>query len=260
MNGHVFEIMTCDRFNLNPINILTGKRAVLTKSPTAKRDDILIKKGNQIIGRIQCKDTPKGIYDTVRRSSCGQYAGTRLIGTVETKKAYDKVVGEMAKRGKIINKKMSTNGISSVQTNLIAKKALGGNVIQCASTIMTQAKRNGLSAGKFAFAIEGVKGIYNVSRGKQTPAKAVKQFGKEVIIGSCSSTISDGAATAMTIGLAATPAAPVAVPAGIATGIAVGNGTDFALRKSWEFVESGFISANRKHEVARTTKHKRANQ
>ena len=63
MNGHVFEIMTCDRFNLNPINILTGKRAVLTKSPTAKRDDILIKRETRLSEEFNVK-TPQKEFTT----------------------------------------------------------------------------------------------------------------------------------------------------------------------------------------------------
>ena len=72
LKGHIFEILTRDQYNLNPKNIAQGREAVLTNSPTAIRDDIIIKQGKKIVGRMQLKDTPKGINDTVKRVSSGQ--------------------------------------------------------------------------------------------------------------------------------------------------------------------------------------------
>lgn len=50
IQGHIFEIMWLDKFNWNIKNMLAGKRAYLTKSPTAPRDDIVVmQKGKEYL-------------------------------------------------------------------------------------------------------------------------------------------------------------------------------------------------------------------
>lgn len=54
---------------------------------------------------MQLKDTPKAINDTVRKVGKKQYKGTNLIGTKETKAAYDKAVVAKNAKGIHITKK-----------------------------------------------------------------------------------------------------------------------------------------------------------
>ena len=42
LKGTVHEIMRQDRLNINAENLINGKQAVLSKSPTAVRDDIVL--------------------------------------------------------------------------------------------------------------------------------------------------------------------------------------------------------------------------
>lgn len=167
LKGHVYEVMTCDQINLKPQNILQKKKAVLTKSPTAMRDDIVVKQGKKVVGRMQLKDTPKGIADTAKKVQSGQYKGTKLVGTKETQKAYQTKVAKMNANGSNITQKMNTNGISSQQTDVIAKKALGGNVIKSGGAIAKQASSAGMAAGVFAGALDAATSVPKVFKGER---------------------------------------------------------------------------------------------
>lgn len=250
LKGHINEIMTCDRFNFNPSNALKGKKAVLTKSNTAIRDDIVVKQGNKIIKRMQLKDTPSasGIQDTMKRVANHQYKGTNLVGTVETAAAYAK---EAAKNGNI-NQKMASNGISSQTTALLAKKALGdsvGNVIKDSGKILNQAKKTAVPSAAISGGFEAVKETKRVMKGDQTAGGAVKNVVTEVGIGAASAVTGDALGTAATIAVAATPAAPAAPVVGLATSWVASGAADKVLHKGKKAAENATNKIMKNHAI-----------
>lgn len=232
LKGHVFEYMSADRINMNPANIIKGKKAVLAKSNTAVRDDIIIRQGRKIVGRMQLKDTPKGINDTVGRVVKKQYRGTNLVGTTETKAAYDKAIAAQNAKGAHITQKMSANGISSDQTTIIAAKALGGDVIKHKDVIMRQASKTGIKAGAISGGLEAVTSTKQVLDGEKSVGDAVVSVSKEATIGAVSASVGDATATVVTIAVAATPAAPAAPLVGTAAGMAASIGADKIVRNA----------------------------
>ena len=83
--GNAFEVMYSDKKNLSNL-LKPDTTTTLTNSSTARQVDLVTKKGNRIIERIQCKDTPsaKGTMDTIKRVQNGQYRTTQLVGTSES--------------------------------------------------------------------------------------------------------------------------------------------------------------------------------
>ena len=65
--GNAFEVMYSDKKNLSNL-LKPDTTTTLTNSSTARQVDLVTKKGNRIIERIQCKDTPsaKGTMDTIK--------------------------------------------------------------------------------------------------------------------------------------------------------------------------------------------------
>ena len=125
VKGVVHEVLYRDLQNASAKNVVNGTKAVLTKSTTAVRDDILMKQGTSIVGRAQLKDTPKAIAKTVSQVRSGHYAGTNLMGTTETVAAYNKAVANAAKNGVKITQQMTDTGISSLDTGRIATQTIG---------------------------------------------------------------------------------------------------------------------------------------
>lgn len=117
LKGHVHEVLFKDSFNINPKNIIEGKRAVLTSSNTARMKDVIIKKGNKIVGHAQLKDTVSnsGARKTIEQINSGHYSKTKVLGTKET---VAKVAGKTTQ-------KVESSGISSETTKRIADKTLG---------------------------------------------------------------------------------------------------------------------------------------
>lgn len=237
LKGHAFEIMTCDRHNSNVKNIIQGKKAVLTKSPTAIRDDIVVKQGKKVVGRMQLKDTPKGINDTVKKVSSGQYKGTKLVGTKETKKAYDAAVATKNTHGANITQKMKTNGISSADTELIQAKALGGNVIKNGRVIAGQAAKTGATSAAVSGGIAAISNVRQVAKGEKTKSEAVVDVAREAGTGAVSGIVANAAGTAATVLVAATPAAPAAVVAGVVVSAAAGYAADAGCRKAGQYIQ-----------------------
>lgn len=232
LKGHIFEYLTVDKINQNPVNIIKGKKAVLTKSPTAVRDDIIVKQGKKIVKRMQLKDTPKGIKDTVNRVVNKQYAGTNLVGTKETVKAYANEVVKRGDKGTKIAQKMSTNGISSAQTEIIAKKALGGSIVKHAGAIAGQASKIGVKTAGLSVAMGTVANVRKIARKEITMKKAVMNITKDGAVNGVSAAIGDAAATGVTIVVATTPAAPVAAPIGTAAGVGATIVADHVIRNT----------------------------
>ena len=88
--GNAFEVMYSDKKNLSNL-LKPDTTTTLTNSSTARQVDLVTKKGNRIIERIQCKDTPsaKGTMDTIKRVQNGQYRTTQLVGTSESAAAFN---------------------------------------------------------------------------------------------------------------------------------------------------------------------------
>lgn len=157
LKGHVHEILFKDQYNLNPINIVQGKTAALTKSPTAQMRDIVMKQGNKVIGHAQLKDTVSnsGVRKTIEQIKAGHYNKTAVYGTEETVK----------KIGNSVTRKVKSTGISSNTTKRIADKALGN--VATLNTV-TSAVKSGGSVGAIAGAgIEAVSSVVDVFNGKK---------------------------------------------------------------------------------------------
>ena len=107
LNGHILEIMGADKTNLNPVNLVRGVSEKLTRSTTATTVDSVVMKGGKVIQRIQYKDTPKGIADTIKRVKDGQYRSATLKGTTETAQKFNAMAEKAG-----ISKRMQDTGIS----------------------------------------------------------------------------------------------------------------------------------------------------
>lgn len=246
LKGHVFEQLTVDKINRNPSNILKGKKAVLTKSPTAVRDDVIIKQGGKVVKRMQLKDTPRGIKDTVNRVANKQYARTNLVGTKETVKAYTNEVVKRGTEGTKITQKMATNGISSAQTEVIAAKALGGSVVKSSGKIVHQASKVGMQTAVVSAGVGAVVNAGQVLNGNKSVREAVADVTKNAAIDAVSAGIGDSVATATTIAVACTLAAPLAGPVGIAAGVATSMVTENIVRNvDYDAVKKGIRNSNR---------------
>lgn len=255
LKGHINEIMTCDRINFNPLNVLKGKKAVLTKSNTAIRDDIVVKQGKKVIQRMQLKDTPSasGIQDTIKRVANHQYKGTNLVGTKETAEAFAK----KAAKNRNIQQKMISNGISSQTTELLAKKALGesvGNVIKDGGKILNQAKKTAVPSAAVTAGFEAVKEMKRVTKGDQTAGGAAKNVATEVGIGAASAVTGDALATAVTMAVAATPAAPAAPAVGLATSWIASGAADKVLHKGKQAAENATNKVIKNHAIKKDNK------
>lgn len=226
LKGHINEIVTCDRYNANPVNILKGRKAMLTKSPTAMRDDIVIMQKSQVVKRMQLKDTPKGIGKTIRQVESGHYKGTNLMGTKETTKIY----AQKTANNPSVTQKMTSNHISSGSNERIAKKMLGGGIRQSGKEIIKGGGKAGMAGAALSGGIEMAKGVNRVKKGEDTMRNVMKSTAKESAIGGGAAFAGKVTADVTTIAVATTPAAPIAPVAGFAAGTAASIGTDKACR------------------------------
>ena len=234
LHGHVNEILTCDQYNRKLSSIVKNTKATLTKSPVAQRDDIVIKNGKKrIVSRMQLKDTVGGIKKTVKQVEDGKYRRTNLVGTKETKEAFDKAVSVRNKNGANITQKMSSNGISSEKTKLIAAQVSGGNISKCKSAIKHQAKKSGRQAAVITMGIEAISNGKKVIEGKEKIGEAATKVAKEGGISCACAMVSDTTGTTTTI-LLAPSLGPAASVVGIAAGTAAGMATDKIIRKTGE--------------------------
>lgn len=221
LKGHINEIRTVDKLNAKPANFFSGKRAYLTKSSTALRDDIIQKQSGKVVARYQLKDTPKGIADTVKRVVNHQYKGTNLVGTKETVSAYNKAVSKANNNGKKITQKMTSNGISSGENELLASQALGGSLKPNLKQIGKSAHKAGMTGAILGGGIEAAKGSIDVYKGKKKVAQVAADTTKESMISYASAAAGEVTNATVTIGIANTPAAPFAKTAGTLSGTAV---------------------------------------
>lgn len=218
LKGHVAEVMTCDKINLNPRNIIAGRKASVTASRTAPCVDVVVKQKNKVVERIQVKNTPSatGIKKTVDQVGAGKYNSAKLVGTKETAQAYEEV---MKKSGSNIKKKMLSNNVRTGQTEVIQAKMVGGNIAKNGKYIFNEskniAKKSGIVTAAVSATVNGVK----VYQGKESGKEATVNVAKDSAIGYISSGVGCAVDNVVTIGIAGTPAAPLAKPIGGVAGL-----------------------------------------
>lgn len=201
LKGHVHEIMLKDKMNVNPKNILQGKKAVLTKNPNAKSADILLKKGGKIVERIQAKDTVSsgGVSKTVGQIKKGQYRNSKVFGTEET-------VGKLSKplKNKNISKPVQSSGIKTETTTRIAVKAGAGagknvgNAVKSSFTsgaVSSAAKAGGTYGAIAGAGISTVSGIIDLVNGDREFEEVAVDVVKNTAKGGLSGAAAAGTAT-----------------------------------------------------------------
>lgn len=205
IKGHILEVKFKNRYNRNPLNVLKGNKAQLTKSSTAVRDDVIVMNQNKVVKRFQLKDTPSksGIRDTAERIKRGQYRGTNIVGTSETA---SKIKG------------VSDSGISTKTTELLACEANGANPLKKLNLLSHHGKKLGASggiiSGGFSLLENGIKYI----KGEKDLDECVTSTGIEATKGAISTCAGGVVDSAVTMSLAATPAAPVSKAIGMSAG------------------------------------------
>jgi len=228
LHGHVHEILIKDGINLNPRNLVTGTRAALTKSPTAKTVDIVVSRGAKTVGRLQAKDTASSIAHTAKQISGGQYRSAALVGTKETKKAYD-----ATKAAAGAAKTMKSSGISSNDTTRMASKVLGK--APTARSLAGVAKTSGAVGAVLSAGVEAVSSYKDYKNGSLTGGQYATRVAKEGVGGGLSAAggaVAASAASAAVAGAIAT--APAWVPLAVGTAVALGVGA--AVKGVWNFI------------------------
>lgn len=238
LKGIVHEVMIKDGHNINPLNAIKGSKAVFTESTTAVRDDILMKQAGKVAGRIQAKDTPGSILETVNKVKSGQYHQAKLFGTKETVKGYNSYVTKCAKEGTVkITKEMKSSGISSETTKNIANKALGKMPTTKGLTMV--AKKAGIAGVLIAAGVEAVSSAGDVANGRITKGQYVGSIAKTGAIGGVSASAGSVASTVVTgaVATVAASTAPAWVPiaAGVGAAVLVGSAVHSGVSKVFTF-------------------------
>ena len=218
LKGHVAEVMTCDKINLDPRNIIAGRKASVTASRTAPCVDVVVKQKNKVVERLQVKNTPSaaGIKKTVDQVAAGKYNSAKLVGTKETAQAYEEAIKN---GGNNIKKKMLSNNVRAGQTEVIQAKTIGGNIVKNGKYIFNEsrniAKKTGIVTAAVSATVNGVK----VYKGKESGKEATVNVAKDSAIGYISSGVGCAVDNVVTIAIAGTPAAPLSKPIGGAAGL-----------------------------------------
>ena len=232
IKGHVHEIMFCDKYNANPLNIMQGNHANLTKSATAQMKDVVMTNNGRVVGHAQLKDTisSSGLRKTAEQIRSGHYNKTSIFGTEET----------AAKLAGKVPQKVHSSGISSETTSRIANKALGR--IPTMNALGTAARSGGMAGAAIGAGIEAISSIGDVIDGKKDVGDAIIDVGGAAVNGGITgagssaagvaaagltgSAVSAVAATGMgaavtstAIGAMAVTAAPVVVGFGVACAV-----------------------------------------
>lgn len=202
LKGIVHELMFCDRYNANPLNIISGNHAALTQSTTARMRDVVMTNGGKIVGHAQLKDTvsASGGRKTIEQIRSGHYNKTAIFGTEETTR---QVAGK-------VSQNVRSSGISSETTSRIAGKALGR--MPKSGVLGAAARSGGASGAIFGAGVEAISSAIDVVQGKKKVGDALIDVGGAAVKGGIA-----GAGSAV----AGSAAAPVAV--GFAAACAVGS-------------------------------------
>lgn len=234
LKGIVHEVMFKDLYNLSPERLIDGNVAVLSKSPTAVRDDLLIMNGGKVVQRMQLKDTVSGsgVADTIAKVSNKHYAGTNLMGTPETVAKYTEAVA----KGKQVTQQMSSTGISSNDTARIAAKTIGSSAGKVsAEALHSVAKSSGAIGAVFSGGLEVINSGLKLVDCEIDGGEFVANVAKETIGGGVSAAGASAAATAAAAATAtalAATTAPAWVPAaaGVAAAVVAGS----AIKSGWD--------------------------
>jgi hypothetical protein len=206
--GNAFEVMYSDKKNLS--NLLKPDTTTkLTNSSTARQVDLVTKRGNRIIERIQCKDTPsaKGTMDTIKRVQNGQYRTTQLVGTTESAAAFN---AKAPSQG--VTKVMKDSGISTKDTTRVSNKFNG---VQSSTGIANAAKSSAKLGGAFGGGIAAVESIVNGDDLSTTTGNVASGALKGSVSGAAGTAASEAT-------MAVLAAAPIPLAAKVVIGIGAG--------------------------------------
>jgi len=230
LNGHILEIMGSDKTNLNPMNWVRGVSEKLTSSTTANTVDSVVMKGGKVVSRVQYKDTPKGIADTIRRVKSGQYRTATLKGTTETAKKFNAMAEKAG-----ISKRMQDTGISGRTTKALGRACGSCREVPLSTATRWAAKSGGIWGGAISGGISAITNVAAVINGEKDGWEATGCIAKDTAGGAISGAGAAAAATAaggaVAAGIAGTAiagtafgtvcvaCAPVAVAIGVGYGI-----------------------------------------
>lgn len=236
LNGHILEIMGGDKTNFNPVNMVRGIKEKLTASKTATAVDAVVMKGGKVVSRIQYKDTPKGIADTIRRVKAGRYSSTTLKGTTETAKKFN----ALAKKAGIA-KRMKDTGISGRTTKSLARACGSCKSVPLSKAVAWSARSGGVWGGAISGGVSVVSNVVAVCKGKKTGAEAagcvVKDTAGGVLSGAGSAAAATATGAAVAAGIAGTAIAGTALGTAcvVAAPVAVAVGVGCAISKAWSW-------------------------
>lgn len=219
MKGVGHEIMCCDKYNLNPGNILNGRHMDLTKSTTAHMKDVIAKNSaGKVVGHAQLKDTISnaGVRKTVQQIESGHYSKTKVIGTEETAAKVNKV---LEKHG--FKQRVESSGISSKTTSRIADKTLGK--MPTISAVSSAAKAGGVTGAAVGAGMEAISSIGGWMEGDKSAGEVAVDVAVAGVKGGVTGAVSGaiGSAAAGVTGSAITAATTTTVGSAVA-GTAVG--------------------------------------
>ena len=234
LNGHILEIMGTDKTNLNPINMVRGVHEKLTASTTAKTVDSVVMKGGKVVSRVQYKDTPRGITETIRKVKAGQYNSTTLKGTTETAKKFN----DMAEKAGI-SKRMQDTGISGRTTKALGRACGSCKSVPLSKAVAWSARSGGICGGAISGGISAVSNIAAVINGDKDGWEAAGSIAKDATGGALSGAGAAAAATAtgaaVAAGVASTAMAGTAIGAAcvVAAPVAVAVGVGCLISSVW---------------------------
>ena len=219
MKGVAHEIMCCDKYNLNPGNILNGRHMDLTKSTTAHMKDVIAKNSaGKVVGHAQLKDTISnaGVRKTVQQINSGHYSKTRVIGTEETAAKVNKVLEKYG-----VKQRVESSGISSKTTSRIADKTLGK--MPTISTMSSAARAGGVTGAAVGAGMEAISSIGDWLEGDKSAGEAAADVAVAGVKGGVTGAVSGvmGSAAAGATGSAIAAATATTVGSAVA-GTAVG--------------------------------------
>ena len=236
LKGIVHEVMIKDGINYNPVNMVKGVNAALTKSTNAKTVDIVVKQGGKIVGRIQAKDAANSISNVVKQVKSGQYNSATIVGTRETAA---KLSARFAKDG--ISKTVKSSGISSKTTQAIAAKAGVNGLSGLSKACSTAAKGSAVTGAVVGAGVAVVKGIGELADGSKAGTEVAKDVVKEAAgsglsaAGAGAAATAGGAVVASAVAAAGvTGAAATALTVGAPVAIAVGVGC--LIKSFWDSI------------------------
>lgn len=236
LKGIVHEVLIKDGINYNPVNMVKGINAALTKSTNAKTVDVVVKQGSKIVGRIQAKDTANSISKVVKQVKNGQYNSAQILGTKETAV---KLTERLAKDG--IAKTVNSSGISSRTTQAIATKAGVNGFTGLSKACTTAAKGSAVTGAVVGTGFAVYQGICDLSDGSKDLGEVALDVGKEAV-GSGLSAAGAGAAATAGGAVVATAVTAAGITGGAAIALTVGApvviavGVGYAIKSIWDSI------------------------